>query len=167
MAAGRWNAARPRDGHGRKATPRRALCRLAEVHAVWSALLVGGRVALASRHPATEPARMQEQARRRRHLKNPAPPFSSSAVQWRAVPEKLRRPIGNRWTLIKRTQSGTGALLPVRPGLRRVPLAPVVVCAAARALRAAGVTITTPPPLGYWRHRCAACSGLAPISCQQ
>ena len=94
----RWNAARTRDGHGRKATPRRALCRLVEVHAVWSALLAGGRVALASLHPATEPARMQEQARRRRHLKNPAPPFSSSAVQWRAVPEKLRRPIENRWT---------------------------------------------------------------------
>ena len=91
---------------------------------------------------------------------NPAPPLSSSAVQWRAVPEKLRRPIENRWTLIKRTQSGTGPLLPVRPGLRRVPLAPVVVCRAARALRAAGATITTPPPLGYWRRRCAACSGL-------
>lgn len=40
---------------------------------------------------------------------NPAPPLSSSAVQWRAVPEKLRRPIENRWTLIKRTQLGTGA----------------------------------------------------------
>lgn len=102
---------------------------------------------------------MQEQARRRRHLKNPAPPLSSSAVQWRAVPEKLRRPIGNRWTLIKRTQSGTGPLLPVRPGLQRVPLAPVVVCAAARALRAAGATITTLSPLGYWRARHAACSG--------
>lgn len=52
-----------------------------------------------------------------------------------------------------------GALLPVRPDLQRVPLAPVVVCAAARALGAAGATITTPPPLGYWRARHAACSG--------
>lgn len=106
----------------------------------------------ASLHPATEPARMQEQARRRRHLKNPAPPLSSSAVQWRAVPEKLRRPIENRWTLIKRTQSGTEPLLPVRSGLQRVPLAPVVVCAA-------GATITTLPSLGYWRAWHAACSG--------
>lgn len=133
VAAGRRSAARTRDGHGRQASPCRALRRLAEVHAVQSAFLVGGRAALAPMHPATEQARMQEQARRRRHLKNPAPPLSSSAVQWRAVPEKLRRPIGNRWTLIKRTQSGTGPLLPVRPGLQRVPLAPVVVCAAARA----------------------------------
>ena len=156
MAAGRRSAARTRDGHGCSSTAGCALCRLAEVHALWSALLVGGRAALAPMHPATEPARMQEQARRRRHLKNPAPPFSSSAVQWRAVPEKLRRPIENRWTLIKRTQSGTGPLLPVRPGLQRVPLAPVVVCAAARALRAAGATITTLPPLGYWRARRAA-----------
>ena len=159
MATGWRHAARACDGHGREATPRRSLCRLAEVHALWSALLVGGRATLASLYPATEPARMQEQARRRRHLKNPAPPLSSSAVQWRAVPEKLRRPIGNRWTLIKRPQSGTGLLLPVRPGLQRVPLAPVVVCVAARVQRAAGATITTPPPLGYWRHRCAACSG--------
>lgn len=104
-------------------------------------------------------AQKQKQTRRRRHLKNPAPPLSSSAVQWRAVPEKLRRPIGNRWTLIKRTQSGTGLLLPVRPGLRRVPLAPVVVCAAARVLRAAQAAITTLPPLGYWRAQHAACSG--------
>lgn len=50
-------------------------------------------------------------------------------------------------------------LLPVRRCLQRVPLAPVVVCAAARALRPAGAAITTLPPLGYWRHRCAACSG--------
>ena len=159
MAAGRRSAARVCDGHGRQATPRRSLCRLAELHALWSAILVGRRATLASLHAATELARMQEQARRRRHLKNPAPPLSSSAVQWRAVPEKRRRPIENRWTLIKRTQPGTGPLLPVRPGLQRVPLAPVVVCAAARALRAAGATITTLPPLGYRRHRCAACSG--------
>ncbi|MDD0909039.1 hypothetical protein LOD75_03645 [Xylella fastidiosa subsp. multiplex] len=74
MAAGRRSAARTRDGHGRQATPRRPLCRLAEVHAVWSALLVGGRVALTSLHAATEPARMQEQARRR-HLKTLHRPY--------------------------------------------------------------------------------------------
>ena len=71
VAAGRWSAARTCDGHGRQATARRALCRMEEVHALWSALLVGGRATLAPMHPATEQARMQEQARRRRHLKKP------------------------------------------------------------------------------------------------
>lgn len=88
-----------------------------------------------------------------------APPLSSSTVQWRAIPEKLRRCIWNRWTLIKRTQLGTRPLLPVRPGLKRVLLGPVVVCGAARALRAAGATITTLPPPGYWQARHAGCSG--------
>lgn len=158
MAAGRRSAARTRDGHGRQATPRRSLCRLAEVHAVWSALLVGGRATLAPMHPATEQARMQEQARRRRHLKNPAPPLSSSVVQWRAVPEKLRRPIENRWTLIKRTQLGTGA--PTRATWPSTGAAGTRcrLCGCASVAGGWGDDHHT-AAVGYWRHHCAACSG--------
>ena len=94
VAAGRWSAARTCDGHGRQATSRRALCRMEEVHALWSALLVGGRATLAPMHPATEQARMQEQARRRRHLKTLHRPYRRqrcSGAQSRrscAVPSK-------------------------------------------------------------------------------